>query len=122
VIFITAKFLVLPEFADRWPEIIGEFTSSTRAEKGCLWFEWSRNVRTPNEYILIEAFLDDSAANVHVQSDHFTVATETLPRFLVETPKIINFTIDQEDWSELGELRVPDRVPITSEASSSPTV
>jgi hypothetical protein len=26
MIFITAKFRILPEDADRWPEIAGEFT------------------------------------------------------------------------------------------------
>ena len=34
MIFITAKFRILPEDADRWPEIAGEFTRATRAEPG----------------------------------------------------------------------------------------
>lgn len=109
MIFITAKFPILPEYADQWCEIAGEFTQSTRAEAGCLWFEWARSVENPNEYVLIEAFRDDDAASVHVNSDHFRVATQTLPDYLAETPKIVNFTIDQDDWSQLGELRVPDR-------------
>jgi hypothetical protein len=29
-----------------------------------------------------------------------------LPPHLVETPKIVNFTLPQDDWSELGELAV----------------
>lgn len=109
MIFITAKFPILPEFADQWPEIAGEFTQSTRAEDGCLWFEWSRSIENPNEYVLVEAFRDNDAAGVHVNSAHFKVATTTLPNYLSETPKIVNFTIDQDDWSELGELRVPER-------------
>ena len=32
MIFITAKFQILPEHADRWPEISREFTEATRAE------------------------------------------------------------------------------------------
>jgi hypothetical protein len=31
MIFITAKFRILPECANRWPEIAGEFTEATRA-------------------------------------------------------------------------------------------
>lgn len=108
MIFITAKFPVLPEHADRWIEISETFTQSTHNEDGCLWFEWSRSVSDPNEYVLIEAFRDDAAAGVHVNSDHFKVATQTLPAYLSETPKIVNFTIPQDDWSELGELRVVD--------------
>lgn len=42
MIFITAKFRVRPEDADRWPEIAHDFTEATRAEAGCLWFDGSR--------------------------------------------------------------------------------
>jgi quinol monooxygenase YgiN len=35
MIFITAKFRILPQYADRWPQIAGEFTEATRAEPGC---------------------------------------------------------------------------------------
>jgi quinol monooxygenase YgiN len=107
MIFITAKFRVLPEYADRWPEIAGEFTEATRAEPGCKWFDWSRSVADPNEYVLVEAFRDDAAGAAHVQSEHFTKARQTLPPHLAETPRIVNFTIPQDDWSELGEMAVP---------------
>ena len=41
MIFIAAKFQVLPEHADDWPEIVGDFTAATRSEPECLWFDWS---------------------------------------------------------------------------------
>jgi quinol monooxygenase YgiN len=106
VIFIAAKFRVLPEHADAWPQIVGDFTAATRSEPGCLWFDWSRSVEDPNEYVLVEAFRDDAAGAAHVQSDHFKQAQQALPPHLAETPKIVNFTIPQDDWSELGELAV----------------
>jgi quinol monooxygenase YgiN len=109
MIFITAKFRVLPEHADRWPEIAGAFTEATRSEPGCLWFDWSRSVADRNEYVLVEAFRDDAAGAAHVQSAHFKQAQETLPSYLAETPRIVNFTIPQDDWSELGEMAVPPR-------------
>ena len=107
MIFITAKFKVLPEHAASWPEISSDFTAATRAEPGCLWFDWSRSLDDPNEYVLVEAFRDDEAAGAHVNSAHFKQAQQTLPPHLVETPRIVNFTIPQDDWSELGELAVP---------------
>ena len=106
MIFITAKFRVRSEDADRWPEIVGEFTQATRSEPGCLWFDWSRSLDDPNEYVLVEAFRDDDAAVAHVQSDHFKNAGQSLPPHLVETPRIVNFKVPQDDWSELGELAV----------------
>jgi quinol monooxygenase YgiN len=109
MIFITAKFRVLPEDADRWPEIAGPFTQATRSEPGCMWFQWSRSVDDPTEYVLIEAFRDDDAGAAHVQSAHFRQAQQDLPAHLAQTPRIVNMQIPQEDWSQLGEMAVPDR-------------
>lgn len=106
MIFITAKFRVRPEDADRWPEISREFTEATRAEPGCLWFDWSRSLDDPNEYVLVEAFRDDDAGGAHVRSDHFRTAQRTLPPHLAETPRIVNVSVPQNDWSELGEMAV----------------
>ncbi len=109
MIFITAKFRVLPADADRWTEITAEFTEATREEPGCLWFEWSRSVTDPTEYVLVEAFRDDEAGAAHVQSAHFRAARETLPCHLVETPRIVNMTVPQDEWSLLGEMAVAEQ-------------
>ena len=108
MIFITAKFRVLPEHADDWPSISREFTEATRAEEGCLWFDWSRSLDDPDEYVLVEAFTDGDAGVAHVTSAHFKQAQQDLPPHLARTPKIISQTVDQPDWSELGELAVRD--------------
>ncbi|MBN6039855.1 putative quinol monooxygenase [Amycolatopsis sp. 195334CR] len=108
MIFITAKFRVRPEHADRWPEISRAFTEATRAEPGCLWYDWSRSLDDPNEYVLVEAFRDDDAGAAHVGSEHFKAAQRDLPPYLAETPRIVNAKVDQDDWSELGELAVRD--------------
>jgi len=106
LIFITAKFPVKPEHADAWPELSRDFTQACRAEEGCLWFDWSRSVDDPHEYVLVEAFRDDAAGAAHVQSDHFATATRELPRYLSATPKIVNTTVEGTSWSELGEMAV----------------
>ncbi|HET7326574.1 MAG TPA: putative quinol monooxygenase [Nocardioidaceae bacterium] len=109
MIFITAKFRVRPEHADQWPETAGEFTQATRSEPGCLWFQWSRSLDDPTEYVLVEAFRDEEAGAAHVQSPHFKAAQETLPPHLAETPRVINAMIPDDDWSALGEMAVPER-------------
>jgi quinol monooxygenase YgiN len=107
MIFITAKFRVLPQHAGNWPEISREFTEATRAEPGNLWFDWSRSVENPDEYVLVEAFRDGGAGAAHVQSEHFKDAQRKLPPYLAETPRIINFEVPADDWSLLGEMAVP---------------
>ena len=106
MILIVAKFHVKPEHADFWPDHVAEFTAATRAEPGNLWFDWSRDLQDPNRYVLVEAFTDDGAGP-HVDSDHFRKAQTDLPRYLVETPEIINTQIDREPtWDRLGEMSV----------------
>jgi quinol monooxygenase YgiN len=56
---------------------------------------------------LVEAFRDGDAGAAHVQSAHFRAAQQELPPHLAATPRIVNATVPQDDWSELGELAVP---------------
>ncbi|MEV6304747.1 putative quinol monooxygenase [Actinoplanes sp. NPDC051861] len=106
MIFITAKFLIKPEHADDWPAIAGPFTAATRAEPGCLWFDWSRSLDNDQEYVLVEAFRDGDAGAAHVGSAHFKQAQQDLPQYLTATPRIVSQSLDQDDWSELGEMKV----------------
>ncbi|OMH24799.1 antibiotic biosynthesis monooxygenase [Tersicoccus phoenicis] len=105
MIFICVKFPVKPEHADQWPDISRSFTEATRAEPGNKWFDWSRSVEDPNEYVLIEAF-DDDAAEAHVTSPHFQAMQTEFPPYLAATPKIVSRQVDGDGWEEMGELRV----------------
>jgi quinol monooxygenase YgiN len=106
VIFIVVKFQVKPEWVDRWIELVTPFTEATRTEPGNLWFEWSRNVEKPDEFVLVEAFRDGEAGSAHVSSAHFADAMATLRQALVATPKIVSQNVGQETWDELGEMKV----------------
>ena len=105
MIFICVKWRIKPEHADAWPEITRSFTEATRAEEGNLFFEWSRSVEDPDQYVLIEAFKDD-AAEAHVTSEHFRTAQAELPQYLARTPDIVSTEVDQDGWNELGEMTV----------------
>jgi quinol monooxygenase YgiN len=104
VIFIVVKFPVRAELADQWPAIVDEFTQATRAEPGNLFFDWSRSLDDPNEYVVVEAFRDDDAGAAHVQSEHFKKAMAAFPDSISARPKIINVKVPGEEWSEMGEL------------------
>ena len=106
MIFIVVKFQVKPDWVDRWVELVTPFTEATRAEPGNLWFDWSRSLTDPDEFVLVEAFRDGDAGTAHVTSAHFATAMATLPQALVATPRIISQTVSQSDWDELGEMQV----------------
>lgn len=87
MIFIVVKFETKPEWTERWPDLVASFTAATRAEEGNLWFEWSRSLDDPAEYVLVESFRDGEAGGVHVNSDHFRQAMRELPKALASPPR-----------------------------------
>src|SRR5699024_4968814 len=70
-----------------------------------LFFEWSKSLENPNEYVLVEAFTDEGA-EPHVKSDHFAAGLEAMRPHLASTPKIISRKIDGEGWDEMVELKI----------------
>ena len=104
MIFIVVKFTVRPEFADDWLERTSGFTTATRNERGNLWFEWSRGVDDPNQFVLIEAFRDGEAGAEHVGSEHFKAAIRELPAVLASVPDIVNIDVPGTEWSKLAEM------------------
>lgn len=108
MIFIVVKFQVDPPLADEWPALTRNFTEATRAESGNLWFDWSRSLDDPNEYVLVEAFRDSAAGSAHVNSDHFCDGLAAMRPALRTTPHIIHTEIECESWSLMGELEIAD--------------
>lgn len=106
MIFIVVKFRPKPEYVEGFPDQVAEFTAATRKEPGNMWFDWSRSVEDPSEYVLVEAFRDGDAGKEHVTSDHFKTFIAEAPTLLSSTPLIISQTIDATDWSEMGEMKV----------------
>lgn len=72
---------------------------------GNLFFEWSRSLEDPYEFVLMEAFRD-GAAEAHVNSAHFAAGLEAMRPALAATPKIISRQVDGEGWGEMGELLI----------------
>lgn len=106
MILINVRFRPTPEHVEDFREQVAEFTDATRAEEGCIFFDWYRSEEDPNEYLLIEAFHDDAAA-AHVNSEHFKKAQELFPTILSETPTIINTLIPgKTEWDEMAEFKV----------------
>ena len=107
MILIVVKFKTKPEWAAKWMDQVRDFTEATRAEPGNLWFEWSQSLEDPDTFVLVEAFAGDEAAVAHVNSEHFKSALADIPDALVETPMIINTTIEgASGWDRMAELSV----------------
>jgi quinol monooxygenase YgiN len=105
--FIVVRFQTKPEWTDRWLDFVADYTAATRAEPGNLWFDWSRSVDDPHEFILVEGFTDDGAGP-HVNSEHFKKAAQELPQALARTPRIVSRQVSGDSWDLMGEITVND--------------
>lgn len=104
--FIVVKFETKPDYTEQFMDLAAPFTAATRDEPGNLWFDWSRSVENPHEFVLVEAFLDDDAAGAHVNSEHFAAGMDAMRPALVATPKIVSRKVDGDAWGEMGELQI----------------
>ncbi|MFC5802231.1 putative quinol monooxygenase [Streptomyces formicae] len=104
MIFITVKFTVRPERVDDWLDLVDGFTRATRREPGNLFFEWSRSVDDPHQFVLVEAFRDAAAGGEHVNSVHFRAAMEDMSYAIATRPQIVSTEIpDMDGWDVMGE-------------------
>ncbi|MFI6458173.1 putative quinol monooxygenase [Streptosporangium amethystogenes] len=104
MIFIAVKFTVRPERAEEWLSLVDDFTQATRNEPGNVFFEWSRSVEVPGQFVLLEAFASPAAGEAHVNSEHFRTAMAWMPELITKTPEIINVEVPGEGWSRMAEL------------------
>jgi quinol monooxygenase YgiN len=104
MIFIVVKFTIRSDRSDDWLTLIEDFTQATRQEPGNIFFEWSRSVDTPHQFVLVEAFESHQAGEAHVNSDHFKTAMAWIPDVISKTPEIINVEVPGDGWAQMGEL------------------
>ncbi|MEU4211798.1 putative quinol monooxygenase [Streptomyces sp. NPDC026206] len=104
MIFIVVKFTVRPERSEEWLDLVKDFTRATRDEPGNVFYEWSRSVENPHEFVLVEAFASAGAGEAHVNSEHFKTAMAWMPDVIAETPRIINVEVPGTGWSAMAEL------------------
>lgn len=105
MLFIVVKFSIRPAVADQWLERVAPFTAATRAEPGNLFFEWSKSLETPHQFVLVEAFRDRAAGEAHVNSAHFKEAMAWMPDMVATTPEIIHVEAPGEGWMTMAEVQ-----------------
>ena len=81
--------------------------ATSDSEAGQLFYTWHRTVDDPNEWVCVEGFRDQDAAVAHVSSAAFKNFVEVAPDLVSAQPKIINTTIDQDDWGPMGRDQAP---------------
>lgn len=107
MILITVKFPVRPEKTDEWLELADFYTKAVQAEPGNVFFQFSRSLDDPNEYVCIEGFRDGAAGQEHMKQDHVAKFMSTAPDLVSARPKIIYVDADEvtgDGFVDMGEI------------------
>lgn len=105
MILINVKFPVRPEKVDEWLVLAESYATAVNAEEGCVFFEWSRGLIDPLEFVTIECFTDGDAGGAHVKTAHFSDFVEKAPDLVSAQPQIIYVDDEQvKGWGPMGEI------------------
>ncbi|WP_300012830.1 putative quinol monooxygenase [Pseudonocardia sp.] len=105
MILINVKFPIRPEKIDEWLVLAEQYAKDVNAEEGCLFFEWSRSLLDPNEFVTIEGFRDSDAGGAHMSTGHVANFMGKAPDLVSAQPKIIYVDAAGVDgWGPMGEI------------------
>ena len=106
MIFIVVKFKPKPEYVENLPDLVADFTEATRAEPGNMWFDWSRSLEDPSEYVLVEGFRDGDAGKRARHQRALQEVRRRSPGAAVVHPADHQPDDRRTGWSEMGEMKV----------------
>lgn len=105
MILINLKMPVRPDKIDEWLALAGSYAAAVNAEEGSLFFQFSRSLDDPNEFVCIEGFRDADAGGAHVGTAAFKHFVEAAPDLVSGQPQIIYVDAPQvEGWGPMGEI------------------
>ena len=103
VYFIVVKFDVLPEWSDRWMDLVADFTEATGPSREPV-VQWSRSPEEANTSYLIEAFTDEGAVRTSTASTSRRRPRDAPGTRL--TPRIVSRQIEGSGWDVMGEMTI----------------
>jgi quinol monooxygenase YgiN len=105
MILINIKFQIRPEKMDEWLALADSYAKDVNAEEGCLFFQFSRSLTDPNEFICIEGFTDAEAGGAHVKNSYAKRFFETAPGLVATQPQIIYIDTPHDGFGPMGEIQ-----------------
>lgn len=89
MLIVHATLPILAEKREEFLGAVGGLIEATNAEEGVLSYELFESVFTPNEFVMLEHYVDEAAFSAHMASPHFGAAGAALGGWLSGPPKIV---------------------------------
>jgi quinol monooxygenase YgiN len=88
MIVLAAKFTGKPERRGGIISLAATVAKPSRAEAGCISYDFYEQQPTSNEFLFFEEWTDEAALDLHFQTSHFKKFMEQFPD-LIQGPPII---------------------------------
>jgi len=105
MILIVIKIPIRPDKADEWLKLATWYAEQVRSEDGNEFFEFSRSIDNPDEYVCVEGFRDDAAGQQHMSQSYVGQFVDKAADCVSARPQIIY--VDAEEvtgFVEMGEI------------------
>ena len=88
---VMARITARPETADQLRDVLQALVAPTRHEAGCIGYEVFQNADNPVEFVTIESWADQVAADAHLGTPHIAEAFAKAGALLAGAPLIHRF-------------------------------
>lgn len=95
MIVLAAKFTGKPEQKSEILRRVGVVAPLSRAESGCLTYDFYEQQPGGNEFLFFEEWRDQAALDAHFQTQHFADFVGALPALIEGAPQIRIYEVGQ---------------------------
>jgi quinol monooxygenase YgiN len=90
---VVGKFTAKPEKQDELIRLAHQMFKPSRAEPGCLSYEFYEDTQGEHTFVFVETWKDQAAIDYHFQTDYFKQFMAKFPDLIVGKPEIKVFDI-----------------------------
>jgi len=88
---IMARITARAEAADSLRRILHDLVDPSRSEAGCVSYELFQNEDNPQEFVTVEQWANQAAADAHLATSHVAMAIAKAGELLARAPLIHRF-------------------------------
>jgi quinol monooxygenase YgiN len=93
---VRGTFPIKPDSVGELRAALVGLQAATRAESGCLYYEWSESLETPGTFYSIETWESRDALEQHLTTGHVKAAVAALPGWLGGQPALVGYEAAEE--------------------------
>lgn len=91
MLIVTATLPIQPEKREEFLGAVDGLVQASNAEEGVVSYRLYEAADTPNEFMMVEQYVDEAAFGAHMQTPHLTGALGALAGWLSGPPKLVKY-------------------------------